>query len=576
MKIRFSQKLILFYSLLINIAVLVIGIVIANYLLSSAYHENLNNKQIEMSREAAILNERIERVGLFANTVASMRALDRYARETVHEHTWFEIWQLRSNELVTLNRTVHMYNIIESAIIYISDAHMRPIPPFLLNIADMPAETAPRVDTTVRGQQNFLLRNGAVIDSGPFDQWVFYFTHRDLRGNFIWVLEVSVDISQLFYYVISEGESLFLLDGNIIIHSNESYSFLLAEQMMEPGQFYIYGCDERVTVWSPLQFLPDTQIARMYYTAEINSQLIEIRRLIIVSLVVLIAIFTGFIWLVTKIMLRRLNVVINAMRRVEEGDIFFIAPSTVDDEISIMTDGFNRMMDNLLSYFSISIRRQAAAKDAEIQALLSQINSHFLYNILDSFKSMAEINYNYELADAIVAFAKITRYNVDKVRRHTTMADEIDYIANYVTLVNLRKENAIDYKCVVDESLMQEKILKMIVQPFIENSLTHGFVDFDTKRYTLLLKITKQNEKLHIFIADNGIGMDEIALNKIRQYFAQAGADEQIDETVRKSVGIKNTCHRIKLEYGDSAEFDIRSKVGCYTTVLISIDFGAN
>ena len=296
--------------------------------------------------------------------------------------------------------------------------------------------------------------------------------------------------------------------------------------------------------------------------------------MIIAGLLGVMAIFTGFVTLITNSMFKRLNVVVNAMQRVEEGDIFFIAPSTVDDEISIMTDGFNRMMTNLLSYFSVNIRRQAAAKDAEIQALLNQINAHFLYNVLDSFKCMAEIEYNYELADAIVAFAHITRYNVDTVKRYMTIEEEIAYISNYVTLVNLRKENAITYKCIVDPELMQEKILKMIIQPFVENAFTHGFIDFDRpdRSYCLLLKITRDGQRMNIVIADNGAGIDDANLKRLRQYTTRQDIEEMEDGTRRKSVGTQNTCYRIMLEYGETANIDIQSRVGFYTKVSVSID----
>jgi len=562
--------------MLISVAVLVIGIVIGNYMMTTAYNENISNKQLRISDEATLFNERLERAQLFSQTVESMRTLYWYATETFRDYTWAELWQLRTRDLGrTLFRIISTYSIVDSAVMYVPNDRMRPIPPYMLNIASLPPERAQVINPAAL-VQSFHLRDGEIVDTGSFDEWVFYFTHFDDRLRVVWIMEVYLDIDHLFWGILGEGESAFVSDSNIIIHSENSYDFLqqLAAGSHTSSQLYNWESSERIAVWASLalDFAPGIQLARVHYTAEINQQMSNIRLMIIISLVLLMVIVTGFITLITNIMFKRLNVVVNAMKRVEEGDIFFIAPSTVDDEISIMTDGFNRMMNNLLSHFSVSIRRQAAAKDAEIQALLNQINSHFLYNVLDSFKCMAEINYNYELADAIVAFARITRYNVDKVRRHTTIEDETEYINNYVTLVNVRKENAICYKCVVDPAIKAEKIMKMIIQPFVENSITHGFIDFDgEKRHTLLLKITKENNKIHIMIADNGVGMGEEMLDKIRQYFNQIEVDKHDDDTIRQSVGIQNTCYRIKLEYGDNAHFDIQSKTGFYTRVLITL-----
>ena len=572
-KIRFSGKLFLLYSLLINAAVLAVGLLFANFILTGVYHENLNAKQTEISREAAIINERLERVGLFADTVFSMRRLNYYITETVHEFTWSEIWQLRTNELATLNTIIHMYGIVDSVTIYAPNDHMRPIPPFILNISEMPAWSAKLFDPTQQ-ELYFHLYGEAIIDNGIFDRLVFYFINRDLRGNMTWLLEVYLDIGRLFYNVLAADEHLFLIDGNFVIHSADSRYFLqqLAAQpekfMAKADQFDLMAGDERIVIWAPLISSPNIQLIRLHYRTEINRQMASIRMMIIAGLVFLMAIFTGFITLITNTMFKRLNVVVNAMRRVEEGDIFFIAPSPVNDEISIMTDGFNRMMNNLLSHFSIGIRRQAAAKEAEIQSLLNQINSHFLYNVLDSFKCMAEINYNYELADAITALAQITRYNVDEVRKYTSINDEIRYINNYVMLVNIRKGNTIIYKSIIDPSILRCKVLKMITQPFVENALTHAFAGGRSSN-VLLLKITRCDQDIDIIIADNGIGMDSKTLERLRKIMMDDSTERYIPQ--RRSVGILNTYARLKLEYGDAALVDIQSKQGFYTRVLISL-----
>ncbi len=229
----------------------------------------------------------------------------------------------------------------------------------------------------------------------------------------------------------------------------------------------------------------------------------------------------------------------------------------------------NRMLDHINELMEDNIHREVLAKNAEIRSLQNQINAHFIYNVLESIKMMAEIEEKYEISDAVTRLGRLLRYNMYWKSGTVTVREEIEYIRNYIALMNLR----FDYEIYLSENLpelvLEQKIPKMTLQPIVENSIVHVIEQMaeDTNIY---VKGFIQDGDCIIELTDAGNGMSEERLVWLQKKIA--GDVEMEENGVGDSgIGLKNVQDRIRLTFGPSYGIQVASKEGCYTKVRIRI-----
>lgn len=136
-------------------------------------------------------------------------------------------------------------------------------------------------------------------------------------------------------------------------------------------------------------------------------------------------------------------------------------------EIDIMLDTIERLMNENLA-------RELLMKNSEIKALQNQINVHFIYNVLESIKMMAEIDEKYEISDAVTSLGKLLRYGMKFSSKNVTVEQEIEYIRNYLDLINLRFDFEIILAINIPQFIYKQEIPKMTLQPIVENAIYHG------------------------------------------------------------------------------------------------------
>ena len=135
------------------------------------------------------------------------------------------------------------------------------------------------------------------------------------------------------------------------------------------------------------------------------------------------------------------------------------------------------MLDNIQVLMREKIQQEVLVKNTEIKALQNQINAHFIYNVLESIKMMAEIDEKYEISDAITALGELLRYNLKWVSSNVTIREEVAYIRNYIRLMNLRYDFAIILSVNIDDDIYSQSIPKMSLQPIVENAILHGIAE---------------------------------------------------------------------------------------------------
>ena len=201
-------------------------------------------------------------------------------------------------------------------------------------------------------------------------------------------------------------------------------------------------------------------------------------------------------------------------------------------------------------------------KEAEFKVLASQINPHFLYNTLETIRMQARANHQPEIEELVKMLAKILRRNIQTGSQEVTVRAEADLVESYLKIQKYRFDERLQYKISIDEA-KDCVILPLVLQPIVENSIIHGL---ETKEGTghIQIQIEKQDEKLIITIEDDGVGIPEERLDKLREELKRHSLD-------RSHIGVCNVHERIRLKYGEAYGLSIQSMEGKMTRVVIRL-----
>lgn len=246
------------------------------------------------------------------------------------------------------------------------------------------------------------------------------------------------------------------------------------------------------------------------------------------------------------------------MREVEEGDLS-VRVQMKDEmplEIGIIAEQFNGTLERL----GIALERQ---RTAEIKALEAQINPHFMYNTLDTINWMAIKQEEYDISNAINSLAQILRYAISNYNEKVTVRDEVKWLKQYVFLQQYRFVNKFVYHIDVKEEIMDYKVHKLLLQPFVENAIIHGF-EKGQDQYLLEVVLREVDEELEMIIRDNGKGMDAETVDRIN-----AGYDVDGDE--KAHIGISNAINRIHMYCKAKEKIRIISELKKGTEIRIRI-----
>jgi len=207
-------------------------------------------------------------------------------------------------------------------------------------------------------------------------------------------------------------------------------------------------------------------------------------------------------------------------------------------------------------------------RQAELNALQSQINPYFLYNTLECIRSIAEVHEVPEIIDISVAMSNIFRYSI-KQSDLVTLRDELECVKNYFRIIDIRFRGRFQMDLLCDESLQECEVIKMVLQPLVENAVYHGL---ERKRGKGMVKIRihRVDEKnMECCIQDDGVGMDEATLEMLQTALTQE--HEIFYSESKRSVGLLNINNRIRSYYGNQYGLKIKSEKNKGTSVVFII-----
>lgn len=272
---------------------------------------------------------------------------------------------------------------------------------------------------------------------------------------------------------------------------------------------------------------------------------------------------------VSDIVSKPLHTLSAAMENFKRGDFSQKVEVMTQDEVGEASACFNRMVDDIKELIDKNYVMALKERESELDALQAQINPHFLYNTLDSLYWKAMESENEEIAEDILSLSQLFRLVLSRGNSIVTVQAEAELLERYLHIQKMRFGKRLEYEISLEETILGEEIPKLILQPFVENAIVHGFEKTDGNY--ILRVIGAKKEKYMIFqIIDTGAGMSEEQMAAIwdrednRRY-----ASQRIGR-----YAIKNVKERLALVYHDDYELTIESKKGQGTTVTVSVPCG--
>lgn len=251
-----------------------------------------------------------------------------------------------------------------------------------------------------------------------------------------------------------------------------------------------------------------------------------------------------------------------SMERVKNGNFKDKVNYKSNDEIGKLAIQYNSMIDNINLLINQVYMLEIKEKEAELKALQSQINPHFLYNTLDSILWKAERENQKEISEMLFALSNIFKLSLNRGNSFTTVENEKSFIDSYILLQQKRFTSKLEYSIQFDDKISNYTIPKLILQPFVENAIIHGTEKSTSETFISIIGYY-EDQKLHFIIEDNGIGIDKETLNNILHF-----SKFKVNIT-NKSYAISNVIQRLYLYYEKDYYFNIESSVGDGTIITI-------
>lgn len=289
----------------------------------------------------------------------------------------------------------------------------------------------------------------------------------------------------------------------------------------------------KVTGWKVLSIVPMNSLMKnIYATVGIT---------IVVAFIILIFIFI-LSFVISSVIFRPIKRLKDQMGQVEEGNLDIQVHNVSNDEIGVLTQSFQNMVNEVKMQILRQEEEQKKLRSAELLALQSQINPHFLYNTLDTALWYAKEIQSNEIQNILLSLARFYRISLSSGNNLISIANELEHVKSYMKIESLRFEGKFDVEYDIDDDILQYSIVKITLQPLVENAIKHGIRKRPGKgKVTIIGRLV--NDTVIMKVADDGVGMTEEQLNEL--------FDRSIEHIrISGSYGIKNVNDRLILQYG--------------------------
>lgn len=409
-----------------------------------------------------------------------------------------------------------------------------------------------------------------------------WYRHFEQQQHILWTAPTKEHIfyqdrSQQTVYLTMGKYNVANRDGIFVVRLNAKM-FSDAFRLLADADLFIELLDANGNiVYSSFPPMPDqadqswlNMAASMEYSgymvrAHVNKQALMDKvnqigafRIIVIAVVLLITLIISILLSLTLV--RPIRTLLKLMRMVEKGDFDVRFPTKYSDEIGVLGMGFSKMMARISELiqrvYIVGIEKMESElrqKEATIMAMQNQINPHFLYNTLETMNCLAIVHRVPSITEMSKALADFFRYSIEKQRIEVALREELTHVQTYL-LIQKERYPEIESDISIPDHLLDYPMIKLTMQPLIENVYYHGFVG--ERDYFFRISGSDVDEQSYVIeIEDNGEGMDEAEMLQMMHWF-QAEDPKEITEAVpesmnsRHGIGMLNVHFRIRLRFG--------------------------
>ena len=299
----------------------------------------------------------------------------------------------------------------------------------------------------------------------------------------------------------------------------------------------------------------------------------EVEHVIFVSILFGIGVVTVVILSTTAILnsiTKPIQELCRITSQIAEGNFSDRAKMQTKDELEVLSDSVNDMSENLEVMVHQIKEDERKMRHAELRLLQEQINPHFLYNTLDTIVWLIEGDDPDKAVDMVVALSEFFRLVLSRGKEYITIREEEQHIRGYLEIQQARYRDILDYEIKIAPELYQYKILKLTLQPLVENSLYHGIKYKRAKGKICITGEMEQDtlageDRILLCVQDNGVGMDEEELERLRVEISKPCKETE------KGFGLANVNERIRMNFGMEYGMTIESQKGSGTKVSVVI-----
>lgn len=335
------------------------------------------------------------------------------------------------------------------------------------------------------------------------------------------------------------GNRLYLVSGNgEILYPHYNYDHI-SEPILTKGEDNVYEEGNHIVIvktnketgWS---------LIKVVSVEKINSRTDAIKQTIRFLAVAFTTVSALVGVLFISYFLKPVTTLADKMAKVKTGHLEKI-DGKVFGETAVLYDSYNYMIDRINTEIESNYKSKIKEKDAELKALQAQINPHFLYNTLDSIYWLAIRHKADDIAKMVLALSDMFRLSLNKGKNILKVKDEIRQVDSYISLQRVRYSNSFDVKYEIDDNVKERKMLKMLLQPIVENAIVHGFEE-TPEGNMIYVRVKDMADATYFEVINNGKPIDS---EEIKRYLNQS------DDSEIKGYGIRNVNERIKALYGD-------------------------
>ncbi|MBR7797677.1 MAG: cache domain-containing sensor histidine kinase [Bacillota bacterium] len=412
-----------------------------------------------------------------------------------------------------------------------------------------------KVNKTVDGNKDMITLTRPIRSTGDFER--------------IGYLSISLNQRVVEEYL-SSGDSewstsVFILnDGNVLAHSQtnikekinlDKLTLLLDQNNKE--RFSFLAEEEEVTVFTEEIGKVGWHIISLVPSREYSSQNRYFLWLTIYSVVIAILLVAGLVIFFVSKVFKPLTTLTNSIQTVNPGETIKTINNDANNEIGELIGSYNQLNQRIAKLMNQVQKSEALKRELDMKALQSQVNPHFLYNTLAAIHWIALSSKAHDISKMVSSLSTLLRFSLNKGNEYCTVEQEIGHLLHYIEIKKIRFPNRFSIDLEISNDLKQHKMLKLVLQPLIENSIKHGFFPLPNHFGKISVHVQIQGNFIHFSIIDNGAGITSAKLQEIKHQFLH---DQETEALIGTNYGIRNVNLRLLLHYGKESGLRIDSK----------------